>query len=88
MLRFRPLAAEITAPTTSGTASDVSSANVVRAVNVGTSAVLVTLTTSTGTTVGSFTITPGNWSYIDKSKSQKLFAATTDIKLTSITYPQ
>ena len=87
MARFKPLTTEIAAPTTSGTASNLSAANVVRAVNVGATAVLVTLATSAGATVGTFTVIAGDTVYIDKDKTQKVFAASADVKLTSVTYP-
>ena len=87
MARFKPLAAEIAAPTTSGAASDVSAANVVRAVNVGTAAVLVTLATSAGATVGTFTVPAGETVFIDKGKTQKVFAASADVKLAAVSYP-
>ena len=87
MARFKPLTTEIAAPTTSGTASAVSAANVVRAVNTGTGSVLVTLTTSAAVTVGTFTLPAGETVYIDKDKSQKVFAASADVKITSVTYP-
>jgi hypothetical protein len=87
MARFKPLTLQVNAPTSSGTASTVSDANVVRAVNTGAAAVLVTLTDADSTAVGSFTITAGEVAYIDKGKTQKVFAASTDVKLTSVTYP-
>lgn len=87
MARFKPLTTEIAAPTTSGTASDLSSANVVRAVNTGTAAALVTLTDSAGVTVGSTTVTAGETIFIDKGKTQKVFASANTVLLTSVSYP-
>jgi len=87
MARFKPLTTEVASPTTSGTASDVSTANVVRAVNTATTTALVTLTTSDGVTVGTFTLAPNESVYIDKDKSQKVFAAAATVRLTSVTYP-
>lgn len=87
MARLKPLTLEVNAPTSSGTASTVSAANVVRAVNTGTAAVLVTVTNAANTAVGSFTITAGETVYIDKGKTQKVFAASADVKLTSVSYP-
>ena len=89
MARFRPLTTEIAAPTTSGTASSVSAANVVRAYHAGggSGAVLVTLTSAAGATIGSFSIAAGDVVFIDKDKTQKIFASASDVKLTSVTYP-
>jgi hypothetical protein len=88
MARFRPLTTEIAAPTTSGTASAVSAANVVRAYHSGSgAAVLVTLINPDATVVGTFSLAAGDTVYIDKSKTQKVFASAADVKLTSVTYP-
>ena len=87
MARFKPLTTEIAAPTTSGTAVDVSSANVVRAVNTAATTALVTLTTAAGATVGTITLAPNEVTFIDKDKTQKVFAAANTVRLTSVSYP-
>lgn len=87
MARFKPLTLEVNAPTTLGTALTISDANVVRAVNIGAAAVLVTVTSAANDVVGSFTIPAGETVYIDKGKTQKVFATSADVKLTSVSYP-
>ena len=87
MARFRPVTTEIAAPTTSGSAVDVSSANVVRAVNTATTTALVTLTDAAGVTIGTMTLAPNESVFIDKGKSQKVFASANTVRLTSVSYP-
>lgn len=88
MARFKPLTAEIDAPTTLETASDVSAANVVRAYHAGGGGtVLVTITSAAGVTTGSFSLAAGDSTFIDKGKTQKVFASAADVKLTSVSYP-
>lgn len=87
MARFKPLTLEVNAPTTLGTALTIGDANVVRAVNSGAAAVLVTLTSAANIAVGSFTLPAGETVYIDKAKTQKVFAASADVKLSSVSYP-
>jgi hypothetical protein len=87
MARFKPLTIEIAAPTTAGAALTVSDAKVVRAINTGANAVLVTIATSAGATVSTFTVAAGDTVYVDKAKTQKVFAASADVKLTSVGYP-
>lgn len=86
-MRFRPLTAEASAPTTLNTAADVSEANVVRAFNVGTGVVLVTVVDADGATVGSMSVAPKDQVFIDKARSHKVYAGSADIKITSVTYP-
>jgi hypothetical protein len=86
--RYIPLSVEIAAPTTVGTASDVSTANVVRTANTaGATAYLVTLVDANGTTTGSFTLLPLEVMFLDKSKTSKVFAGNAAVKLTSVSYP-
>ena len=87
MARFKPVTTEIAAPTTSGTAVDVSSANVVRAVNTAAATALVTLTEAGGATVGTMTLVPNETVFIDKGKTQKVFASANTVRLTSVSYP-
>lgn len=86
-MRFRPLTSEISAPTTAQTAADLGLANVVRAVNIGTTARLVTVVDAGGEEVGSMTLIGGESVFIDKVKDHKVYAASSDVKLTSVTYP-
>ena len=87
MARFKPLTEEVAAPTTAGTATALNGANVVRAVNTATSAALVTLTDVDGGVLGSATVAPNDTVYIDKGKTQKVFASANTVKLTSVSYP-
>jgi len=86
-MRFRPLTAEINAPVTSAGAVDLGLANVVRAVNVGTTARLVNVVDAVGNEVGSMTLIGGESVFIDKVRDHKVYAASTDVKITSVTYP-
>jgi hypothetical protein len=72
------------APTSSGTATNVSSATCVRAVNSGTTARLVTVEAAGGTDYGTFTMPGGTVEYIAKDPTDKIFAAHADIKLAAV----
>lgn len=87
MARFKPLTEEVAAPTTAGTATALNGANVVRVVNTAATAALVTLTDVDGAVLGSTTVAPNETIYIDKGKTQKVFAAANTVKLTSVSYP-
>ncbi len=75
---------EAAAPTGSGTATNVSSATCVRAVNSGTTARLVTVEASGGTDYGTFTMPGGTVEYITKDPSDKIFAAHAEILLAAV----
>ena len=75
---------EIDAPTGSGTASNVGSAALVRCVNAGGTARLVTLEQSGGTDIGTFTVPANGLQYVWKDATDKLFAAHADIKLAAV----
>ena len=75
---------EIDAPTGSGTASIVGSAALVRCVNAGGTARLVTLEQSGGTDIGTFTVPANGIQYVRKDASDKIFAASADIKLAAV----
>ena len=75
---------EAAAPTGSGTASNVSSARVVRCVNSGTTARLVTLEESGGTDIGTLTLAPMETVLIRKDATDKIFAANAEILLTEV----
>ena len=77
---------EAAAPTGSGTASNVSSATLVRAVNSGTTARLVTVEASGGTDYGTFTMPGGTIEYIEKDPTDKIFAAHAEILLAAVGY--
>ena len=75
---------EIDAPTGSGTASNVGSARLVRCANAGGTARLVTLEQSGGTDIGTFTVPANGLQYVWKDATDKLFAASADIKLAAV----
>ena len=77
---------EAAAPTGSGTASNVSSATCVRAVNSGTTARLVTVELAGGTDIGTFTMPGGTVEYIEKDPTDKIFAAHAEILLAAVGY--
>ncbi|MDP7367262.1 MAG: hypothetical protein QGH83_08375 [Candidatus Pacebacteria bacterium] len=75
---------EATAGTTSGAASNVGSARIVRCVNSGTTARLVTLEESGGTDIGTLTVAGGESVMIRKDATDKIFAADPDILLSAV----
>ena len=77
---------EAAAPTSSGTASNVSSATLVRAVNSGTTVRLVTVEASGGTDFGTFSMPGGTVEYIEKDPTDKIFAAHAEILLAAVGY--
>lgn len=87
MSSYRPISTEIAAPTTSGTATNVSSADRVRIVNTTTSAHLVTVLDPNDNVIGTMTLVPSEVFTMDKRVSDKIFAANAGVRLSSITYP-
>ena len=84
---YKPKSAEINAPTTAGSASTVSNARVVRAVNSSASTAYL-LTAIEGADSNSMTLAPMETVIVPKNASDKLFAANAAVKLTKITYPK
>lgn len=88
MAKYRPISAEVAAPTTSGAAITVSDANVVRAVNTAASTPYVlTLLDNNDVVVGSMTLVGAEVVLVDKPKSWKLYAANAAVRLSSVSYP-
>ena len=77
---------EAAAPTGSGTATTVSSATLVRAVNSGTTVRLVTVEESGGTDKGTFSMPGGTVEYIEKEPTDKIFAAHAEILLAKVAF--
>ena len=75
---------EEAAGTGSGTASNVGSARIVRCVNSGTTARLVTLEESGGTDIGTLTVAGGESVLIRKDATDKIFSANAEILLTEV----
>ena len=85
----KPVSAEIDAPGTSGAAVTVSDAKVVRAVNTNaTTAYLLSVVDTNGNAVGSMTIPAAGVAHIPKAATDKVWAASTAIKLASVTWPR
>ena len=86
---YKPKSTEIAAPTTVGSASTVSSARVVRAVNTSAStAYLVSYYDETFDDSASLTLAPMETVLIPKGAGDKVWAANAAVKLTKITYPK
>ena len=79
---IKPIATEIAAPTSSGTATDVSNAQYVRIVN--TAATTAYLVTFAGSFNGSMTIAGNESVLIHKSKEDTIYAANAAIKLAKV----
>ena len=68
--------AEAACPTTTGTATSISQATVVRLVNTHSGNHLVTVVeTRSGDVIGSFTLPTGSVEYLEKNPTQCVFAA-------------
>lgn len=87
MASYRPITEEIAAPTTVGTATTVSNADIVRVVNTTTSAYLITVVDSDDVVIGSMTLTGSEKVFLKKRESDKVYAANAGIRLTRISYP-
>ena len=85
---YKPLSAEIAAPTTVITATTVSSGRTVRAVNTSGTAYLLTMFATGNTDSASMTIAGGETVFVKKGQTDKMFAANAAVKLTQITYPK
>lgn len=86
-MKYRPLSQEIAAPTSAGTASTVSDSNVVRAVNTSSTVYLLSITDADGNVQGTMTLVGSEVAFIDKGKTQKIFAANAAVKLSPVSYP-
>lgn len=87
MASYRPITAEIAGPTTSGAATTVSDADIVRVVNTTSANHLLTVLDGNDDVVGSMTLTAGEKVFIKKRETDKLYAANAGVRLTRITYP-
>ena len=77
---------EAAAGTTTGAASNVGSATLVRVHNSGTTERLVTLEESGGTDIGTFTISGGATEYLEKNPTDQIFAANAEVLLVAVAY--
>ena len=85
---YKPLSAEIACPTTAATANNVSSGHDVRVVNSGSTARLLTISTSGHSDSASMTIAPNDTVVIPKASTDIRFGAHGDLKLTSVQKPR
>jgi|TARA_R110000851_G_C12716578_1_gene527969 hypothetical protein len=89
---IRPLAAEIASPTSASAASNVSGAQIVRAVNsatVGTQ-YLVSLqqADSDSTLIGSFSLAGNDTTFIKKNPTEEIFSANAAVLLSKVNNPR
>lgn len=86
---FTPISTSENAGTSSGAASAIDGAEVVLCTNASaTAAYLVTLEQSDGTDIGSFVLPPSGIVHVFKARTDKMFAANTNVKFTKSTYPR
>ena len=87
-MRLKILGQEVALPTTSGTASTIGGATEIRVVHDlgGNTSHLVTILDSTGTTVGSFHMPPGDVLVIRKDPTHKLYSASSDVRAVKVSY--
>ena len=88
MASYRPITEEIPAPTTSGNATTVSGADIVRVTNTTTSNHLLTLLDANDETIGTLTLGKGEILLVRKREDDKVFASNTNVRLTRVTYPR
>ena len=85
---IRPLAAEIASPTTAGAASNVSGAQIVRAINSAATGTqyLVTLqqADSDSTIIGSFSLAGNDTTFIKKNPTEEIFSANAAVLLSNV----
>ena len=83
------LGVEAALPTTTGTATSVTEASVVRLINNDSSAHLVTVVeTQSGSTVGSFTMPGGSVEFLEKQYTYCVFAANANVRGTKVGFTQ
>lgn len=87
MASYRPITEEIEAPSTSGGATTVSNADIVRAVNTTTSVLLLTVVDENDSTIGSMSLVGSEVVFIKKREADKIYAGSTGMRLTRTTYP-
>ena len=80
MKNIKLLGSEAACGTSSGNGSNFSNSRLVRVINTGTTVRLVTLETSGGVTIGTFSIAGGEEEYIKKGKTDEIFAASAEVK--------
>ena len=74
------LGSEAAMGTSTTNGSNFGEHRLVRVVNTGTTVRLVTLETSGGVTIGTFSITGGQTTFVKKGKTDEIFAASAEVK--------
>ena len=87
MASYRPITQEIAAPTTNGTATTVSGADIVRVTDTSGNHHVLTVLDSNDNIIGSMTLGKGEVFILKKRESDKIFASNSNVRLTRITYP-
>jgi len=87
MLSYRPITTEIAAPTTSGTATTVSDADIVRVTDTSGNHHVLTLLNANDETIGTMTLAKQEVFLLEKRPSDKVFTSNSNVRLTRITYP-
>ena len=83
------LGVESALQTTTGTATSVTEASVVRLINNDSSAHLVTVVeTQSGSTVGSFTMPGGSVEFLEKQYAYCVFSASANVRGTKVGFTQ
>lgn len=85
---IKPLTLEIAAPTAANAATNVSNAHDVRVVNSGSTARLLTISTSGHADSASMTIAPNDTVVIPKGASDLVFGSHGDLKLSKVIKPR
>jgi len=88
MASYRPITTEIAAPTTSGSATTVSGADIVRVTDTSGNHHVLTLLNANDETIGTLTLGKGEIFLLRKREDDKVFAANSSVRLTRVTYPR
>ncbi len=85
-MSFKIINVEAACGTSVGAASTFNDSNEVRLVNSGNSMRLITVANAADTTLGSFTLAPGEVTFIRKEKTDQVFAASAEVLGLGIVY--
>ena len=85
-MKLKMLGSQVNAATSAGSGAAFDGATVVYCVNTDTAAQLVTVCNSSNATQGSFTLAPNGAHMVVKAPSDKVFAASADVKLTPLAH--
>lgn len=87
MSSYRPISTEIAAPTTVSGATTLSGANRVRVTNTTSATQVLTVLEPTDAVIGTMTLLPSEVFTLSKREDHKVYAESSNVRLTSITYP-